>query len=188
MTRPWLDAPGLTLGARIHSTSGNVISSPAVSVVWRDGDAFVARWRNVVGVRWIGVPGVRQLEALARAHDAASEGGERVVLFNDVFRLDGSTRVEPHVHRAMLALIARGRGHTSAVAHVIEVPGPAGPAVRAFLTALEALSGQGSTRTATFARPELAARWLATFEPGTTGAQLEAAWQAMAQADARRAA
>jgi hypothetical protein len=164
------------------------VSSPAVTVEWRVGDAFVARWRNVVAVRWVGVPGVEQLEALARAHASASEAGERVVLFNDVLRLDGSTRVEAHVHRAMLALIARARGRTSAVAHVIEVPGPAGSAVRAFLLALETLSGHGSTRTATFARPELAARWLSTFDVGASAAQLEAAWRQMVHEDARRAA
>ncbi len=164
------------------------MSSPAVTVEWRVGDAFVARWRNVVAVRWVGVPGVEQLEALARAHGAASALGARVLLVNDVLRLDGSTKVEPHVHRAMLALIARGRGRTSAVAHVIEVPGPAGSAVRAFLIALEKLSGQGSTRTATFAKPELAARWLSTFDVGASGAQLEAAWREMAHDQARRAA
>lgn len=148
----------------------------------------MARWGNVLGVRWVGVPGVEQLEALARAHAAASETGARVGLFNDVARLDGSTKVEAHVHRAMLALIARCHGRTSAVAHVIEVPGAAGAAVRAFLVALEHVAPHGSTRTATFARPELAARWLSTFDVGATGAALEAAWHAMVHEDARRAA
>jgi hypothetical protein len=161
---------------------------PEVSEEWRVGEGFVARWRNVVAVRWIGVPRVEQLEALARAHAAASEAREQVVLLNDVLRLDGSTKVDAHAHRAMLALIARARGRTSAVAHVIEVPGGPGSAVRAFLLALEMLSGHGRTCTATFTRPDLAARWLATFAGGVSGAQLDAAWRAMVNEDARRAA
>ena len=163
-------------------------TSPPVEIVWSQGDAFVAWARGVVGVRWTGVPGVAQLEALARAHADASAGGESVVLFNDVLRLDGSTKVEANVHRAMLALIERGRGRTGAVAHVIEVPGTTGAAVRAFLIALEHLSGPSSTRTATFSRPELAARWLATFGERTPGAYLEAVWNEMARGQSRRAA
>lgn len=158
--------------------------SAEVSVVWCRGDAFVAYAGHVVGVRWIGVPTAEQLVALTDAHRAASTTERDVVLVNDVVRLTGSTRVDPRTHERMRRLIEQARGRTAAVAHVIEVPGPAGAIVRAFLAALEQLAGAGRTRTAFFATPEDAASWLARFATTAPANEVASAWRAMERAAA----
>ena len=158
--------------------------SPAVTVVWRRGDAFVAHAGHVVGVRWIGVPTVEQLVALSDAHRAASATGRDVLLVNDVVRLTGSTRVDPRIHERMRRLVEQARDRTAAVAHVIEVPGPAGAIVRAFLTALEQLAGNGRTRTASFESTDDAGRWLTRITPTAPQIDVAWAWREMARAAA----
>lgn len=155
------------------------------TLVWRRGDAFVAYEGELVGVRWTGVPGSEQLRALADAQAAASAWGHDVLLVNDVLRVTGSTRVEPRVQAEMRRLIERARSSTRAVAHVIEVPGPIGGFVRAFLNALEQVAGAGRTSTRAFARPEEAAAWLSGLGGGApSAAQLVSRWRAMIDAAA----
>ncbi len=159
--------------------------APSVTVVWRKGGAFVAYHQNLVGVRWTGVPSSEQLAALGEAHDAATARGEGVLLVNDVAQLTGATRIDPGAHAQMRQLVERGRAHTRAVAHVIEVPGPVGGVVRAFLGALERIGGRGGTRTACFDRVDAAATWLSRVNGGVGDAEIASTWRAMERAVAR---
>lgn len=116
-------------------------------------------------VRWTGVPTAGQLQALNAAHRAARATGREVLLINDVMQLAGSVRVEAGVHAHMIDLVTEGRAHTRAVAHVVEVPGAFGAAVRTFLRGLERVAGDERTSTRTFERVEGAAAWLSGIDP-----------------------
>lgn len=145
------------------------------TLVWKRDAAFVAVCRNLVAVRWTGVPGREQLVALAHAHRAARERGEDVLLLNDVYCLTGTTRVEGRAYDQMVELVERCRDQTRAVAHVVEIPGAAGAVTRAFLGTLERIAGNGHARTATFETADAGAAWLAR----VGGADIVSRWRAM---------
>lgn len=158
-------------------------SAGGVTIVWRRGDAFVARSGHLVGVRWTGVPEREQLAALAEAHADARRTGRSVLLVDDVLALrGGATRVDPRTYERMIALVQEARAQTRAVAHVIEVPGLIGAAVRTFLTTLERVAGDGRTATAAFDTPEAAAAWLARVDGAVSPRGITAAWRAMERA------
>lgn len=150
-----------------------------VSIHWASGESFVAHDRHVVGVRWTGVPGAAQLAALAEAHRAACAWSRAVVVLNDVYRFQGSSVVDPRAYAQMIALIEQCRSRTRAVAHVVEVPGPIGGAVRGFLRGLERVTGRGDTRIATFDEPWSAASFLDSMSERPTEGRCAASWRRM---------
>jgi hypothetical protein len=161
--------------------AGARLPSAATTLTWQRGAAFVAQSRNLVVVRWTGVPTGEQLAALARAHRAATACGGDVLLVNEVALLSGPPRVETDARAQMLALIGECRDRTRAVAHVIEIPGVVGLAVRTFLRAIESAAGKGRTRTRTFDRMESAASWLAAVDAGAAWSddQIFAIWRGL---------
>lgn len=165
-----------------HSTIG---PAPTLTWWWRRGDALVAQLGSVVVVRWVGVPTVEQLDALADAHDAACRRPEDVVLVDHVLRIEGSVRVEAGLYDRLCRLVETGRARTSAVAHVIEVPGAIGAVVRGFLRGVEHVAGDGRTRTATFDGVDPALAWLLATAPSESRSrELSSVRRALSLADA----
>jgi hypothetical protein len=156
-------------------------AAPAPTLVWQRDAALVAYARNLVVVRWTGVPRTPQLAALARAHHAAAASGADVLIVNDVADVLGSPQVDRAARAQMLDLVTERRDRTRAVAHVVEVPGPIGVAVRTFLRAIEVAAGNGRASTRTFERLEPAAAWLAAIDPdqGWTEDEIERVWRAL---------
>ncbi|MFO0683183.1 MAG: hypothetical protein U0234_14090 [Sandaracinus sp.] len=162
----------------IGATLSPSVSAPELVVEWRRGRALVARWGSVVFVRWTGVPTSAQLGALAAAHARAATLGP-VALVNAISAMEGRPVVEPEIHAAIVGLIRTCRGRTRAVAHLVELGGPVGLAVRAFLGSLERIAESPSTKVASFDRIEPLARWLATGPTRIDAAALLDAWRAM---------
>lgn len=160
---------------------GRSTSSSAPTLVWAAGDAFVAYDHGLVGTRWTGVPGSEQLTALVDAHRAARTHTGEVLVVNDILRITGPTALRPRAYDQMVRLIEESRGSTRAVAHVVEVPGPIGAAVRAFLDGVERVVGTAETRTRTFSEPDRAASWLSgvSRHGASRAPELTASWRAM---------
>lgn len=162
----------------IAGTIATPAQGPELVVEWRRGRALVARWGHVVFVRWTGVPTSAQLGALTAAHARASAHGA-VLLVNAISAMEGRPVVDPEIHAAIVALIRACRGRTRAVAHLVEIAGPVGLAVRAFLHSLERLAESPATKVSCFDRIEPLARWLS----GSTTERVDAtalvdAWRA----------
>lgn len=162
-------------------TLGRSPSPAGPTLVWSAGEAFVAYDHGLVGTRWTGVPGTEQLTALVEAHRAARTLGGEVVVINDILRVTGPTALRPRAYDQMVRLIQECRGSTPAVAHIIEVPGPIGAAVRSFLDGVERVVGTAETRTRTFSEAYGAASWLSSVSGGDTSRadELTASWRAM---------
>lgn len=167
------------------------LTDPAAATIveWRRGRSLVARQGSVVLVRWTGVPSAAQLAALASAHRRASLHGE-VVLVDVIASMEGRPVVERAIHDALLGLIRECRGRTCAVAHLVELRGPIGLAVRTFLGSLERVAESPRTKVATFDRIEPLARWLAALPAGAAvdpGA-LARAWSVLGREPSRQLA
>lgn len=115
-----------------------------VTILHRQGDAFVAVSRNLVVVRWTSIPTGDQLAALAHAHRLATGTGAEVLLVNHVARIARPPSVGGELYTRILELVRACDGPTRAVAHVIEVPGRSAPS-----SARSSPRSSGSRATAT---------------------------------------